>query len=129
MKLPPEVLQNTILAMFATRGLGHGEMVWLSRFEEFWAQLRLRRADLLDGLADVCTSGWLDLEEHGGKTTLALSPDGEKRARKLYDGGLRDVDCYVREQILATMRFQEEQPRKPGAGRRWHEVGNGSFVS
>jgi hypothetical protein len=115
--------------MFATRGLGHGEMVWLSRFEEFWAQIRLRRADLLDGLAEVCTNGWLDLEEHGGKTTLALSPDGEKRALALVDGGLTDVQRYVREQILVSMRFLPEQPRKTNAGRRWHEAGNGSFVS
>jgi hypothetical protein len=130
MKLPPEMLQKTILAMFATRGLGQGDMVWLSRFEEFWnKQTHLRRSDLLEGLADVCTNDWVYLEEHDGRTALQLSPKGDLLAKTIVSGGLTDVPAYVREQMLAGMRFRALQPNARGAGRRWHEAPDGVYVT
>lgn len=130
MKLPPDVLQKTILAMFATRGLGHGDMVWLSRFEEFWIkQTHLRRGDLLEGLADVCSNDWLDLEEHDGRTSLQLTPKGELLAQTIVARGLTDVAGFVREQVIEGMRFRASQPDARGTGRRWHEVASGSFAA
>lgn len=128
MKLPPETLQNTILAMFETRNLRHGDMVWLSRFESFWAETSLRRADLLEGLADLCTHGWIDLEDQDEKTWLALTHKGEVRARMIVSRGLNDVERYVREEVLGPLRFHTLSPNENGTGRRWHEAAQGSFI-
>lgn len=121
MKLPADVLQKTILAMFAIRDLQNGDMVCLSRFEEFWARIPLRRSDLLDGLADVCSRGWIEIEEHSGETFLVLSPRGEFLARTIVASGVTDIQLYVREQVFGPLRLESRQANALGVGRRGHE--------
>ncbi|HKY89608.1 MAG TPA: hypothetical protein VJM11_01160 [Nevskiaceae bacterium] len=123
MKLPPDVLQKIVLAMFATRGLGQGDLVWLSRFEEFWAQkTQLRRSDLLDALAEVCSNDWMVIEEHEGRSALALTPKGDLLAKTIVSRGLTDVHRYARDHVLSGMRFRDSLPNTRGLGRRWHEA-------
>lgn len=128
-KLQPDVLEKMILATFAIRELVEGDIVWLSRFEEFWDQTtQLRRSDLLEGLAHVCSKGWIYLDEDGGRTSLTLTSTGAELASAIVSSGLTDVRHYAREQVLAAMRFHDTSPDSRGLGRRWHEAPEGAHL-
>lgn len=114
-------IQNTLLELFARKGLAEGDIMWMSRLEQFWADTRLRRSDLVTGIAMLCSNGLLDMEEQDGETSLFLTRDGEKTATAILDAGTNYCTRYLREQLLPKVRLKAEVQRADGSGRRDYE--------
>jgi hypothetical protein len=116
-------IQNTVLEVFGRKGLVEGDVMWLSRLEQFWGETRLRRSDLLAGLARLCSEGLIELEEQtDGETSVALTAHGERKARDLLANGADYWRRYLRDELLPAMRVRAERPRADGSGRRSYEV-------
>lgn len=122
-------IRNAVLELFARKGLLAGDVMWMSRLEQFWAQTRLRRADLASGLAQLCTECLIDLEDQGDQVNLSLTLSGEEKARDVL---LSEVDyCgrYLRQEILPTLRTRIEPLRSDRGGRREYEQYHVEFPS
>jgi hypothetical protein len=116
-------IQNTVLELFARKGLVQGDVMWLSRLEQFWSETRLRRADLVAGLARLCSEGLIELEEpSAGETSVALTASGEAKARDILAGGADYWRRYLRDELLPQVRTRDEQANAAGKGRRDYEI-------
>lgn len=118
MQITEADIQNTLLELFARKGLAHGDQMWLSRLEHFWNDTRLRRGDLVYGIAQLCTAGLLDMEEHGNETCLSLTESGEAKAQALQASGVNYCGRYLREELLPSVRLRADPPRADGVDRR-----------
>jgi len=114
-------IQNTLLELFARKGLAEGDIMWMSRLEQFWGETRLRRSDLVTGIAVLCSNGLIDMEEQDGETNLSLTPEGAKKALAILDAGTNYCTRYLREELLPAVRVYSEAPRNDGSGRRGYE--------
>lgn len=115
-------IQNTVLELFARKGLVEGDVMWLSRLEQFWTETRLRRADLVTGLAHLSSAGLIELEEQtDGETSVALTAAGEAKAKDILSGGADYWRRYLREELLPSVRTRDDQPNASGKGRRDYE--------
>ncbi|MGH8518306.1 MAG: hypothetical protein ACREUE_12700 [Panacagrimonas sp.] len=116
-------IQNTVLELFARKGLVEGDVMWLSRLEQFWAETWLRRADLVAGLAHLCSEDLIVLEEQAdGVTCVALTTAGELKAKSILAGGADYWRKYLREELLPSVRTRSETPNAGGRGRRDYEI-------
>jgi hypothetical protein len=116
-------IQNTVLELFARKGLVEGDVMWLTRLEQFWAETRLRRADLVAGLAHLCSEDLIALEEQAdGVTCVALTATGEAKAKAILAGGADYWRRYLREELLPSVRTRNDQPNASGRGRRDYEI-------
>jgi hypothetical protein len=116
-------IQNTVLELFARKGLVEGDVMWLSRLEQFWSETRLRRADLVAGLAHLCSEELIELEEpKDGETSVALTAKGEAKAKGILAGGADYWRRYLREELLPQVRTRDDQPNAAGKGRRDYEI-------
>lgn len=114
-------IQNTLLELFARKGLVEGDILWMSRLEQFWADTRLRRSDLLTGVATLCSKGLLDMDDQDGEINLSLTCDGAKTATAILDAGTNYCTRYLREQLLPKIRLKDEARPADGSGRRGYE--------
>lgn len=112
---------NAVLEIFARRGLAAGEVMWVSRLEQFWAQTRLRRSDLLAALAQLATDGLLDFEEQGEQVNLALTAAGERKAQEVLRSEIDYGGHYLRQQLFPRLRTRIEAESASGGGRRDYE--------
>ena len=124
MEISETDIQNTVLELFASRGLEEGDMMWLSRLETFWLETRLRRQDLLNGVAQLCSKGLLDLEELDGQTGLSLTSEGRRRATEVLGAGVGYWSRYLREELLPAVRVVAKPGAPVGPGRREYESSN-----
>lgn len=118
-------IQNTVLELFARKGLVEGDVMWLSRLEQFWTETRLRRSDLVAGLAHLCSEDLIELESQiDGETSVALTAEGETKAKDILAGGADYWRRYLREELLPSVRTRNELPDASGKGRRDYEIDN-----
>lgn len=115
-------IKNTVLELFARRGLAQGDVMWLSRLEKFWAETRLRRSDLVTAVALLCSEQLIVLEEQGSETCVSLSQDGESRAAEILASGVDYWGRYLKEELLPGVRTASREPRADGGGRRQYEA-------
>ncbi|TDU26910.1 hypothetical protein DFR24_3942 [Panacagrimonas perspica] len=115
-------IKNTVLELFARRGLAQGDVMWLSRLEKFWADTRLRRSDLVTAIAMLCSEHMLVIDEQDGETCLSLSPEGESRAAEILATGVDYWGRYLREELLPGVRTTQQAPGADGGGRRQYEA-------
>jgi hypothetical protein len=116
-------IQNTVLELFARKGLVEGDVMWLSRLEGFWDETRLRRSDLVAGLAHLCTEDLILLEEQSdGVTSVSLTAAGEVKAKNILAGGADYWRRYLREELLPAVRTRSDKPNAGGRGRRDYEI-------
>ena len=116
-------IQNTVLELFARKGLVEGDVMWLSRLEQFWSETRLRRSDLVAGLAHLCSDDLIELEEQkDGETSVALTAAGEVKAKDILNGGADYWRKYLREELLPSVRTRNDRPNASGRGRRDYEI-------
>jgi len=115
-------IQNTVLELFGRKGLVQGDVMWLSRLVGFWTETRLRRSDLLSGIAQLCSKGLIDIEEDGAETCLSLTQAGEDKTREILREGADYWSRHLREELLPAVRVRKEQPRADGGGRRDYEA-------
>lgn len=118
-------IQNTVLELFARKGLVEGDVMWLSRLEQFWSETRLRRADLVAGLAHLCSEELIEIETpKDGETSVSLTAQGEVKAKAILSGGADYWRRYLREELLPLVRTRDDQPNASGRGRRDYEIEN-----
>ncbi len=115
-------IKNTVLELFARRGLAQGDVMWLSRLEQFWAETRLRRSDLVTAIAVLCSEQLLILEEQDSQTSVSLSQAGEEKAAEVLASGVDYWGRYLREELLPGVRTNPQSPRADGGGRRGYEA-------
>ncbi len=115
-------IKNTVLELFARRGLAQGDVMWLSRLEQFWAETRLRRSDLVTAIAILCSEQLLMLEEQDKETSVSLSQAGEAKAAEVLASGVDYWGRYLREELLPGVRTNPQSPRADGGGRRGYEA-------
>lgn len=115
-------IKNTVLELFARRGLAQGDVMWLSRLEQFWAESRLRRSDLVTAIAVLCSEQLLILEEQDSQTSVSLSQAGEEKAAEVLASGVDYWGRYLREELLPGVRTNPQSPRADGGGRRGYEA-------
>lgn len=115
-------IKNTVLELFARRGLAQGDIMWLSRLEQFWAETRLRRSDLVTAIAVLCSEQLLILEEQDSQTSVSLSQAGEEKAAEVLASGVDYWGRYLREELLPGVRTNPQSPRADGGGRRGYEA-------
>lgn len=111
-------IQNTILEIFARRRLRQLDVMWLSRLEVFWDETTLRRADLLVGIAQLCSEELLELSDDRPETELWLTAKGEEKAEQLAQTGEGYWRRYLRDELLPAVRWAAHPPRTDGRGRR-----------
>lgn len=121
MQITAEDIQNTILECFGHRGLSTDEAMWLSRLELFWKETRLRRSDLLNGVAQLCTMGLLAMEALEDQTDLYLTSAGESRSKELLASGKDYWGRYLRDKLLPSVRVKDLPLPEGGSGRRMGE--------
>lgn len=121
MQISESDIQNTVFEVFATRGLAAGDVMWLTRLEQFWTETRLRRSDLVSGIAQLCSQGLLDIEELDGETSLSLTAAGNQRAADLLSPGVGYWGRYLQKELLPAVRIVAQPQRPDGQGRRDYE--------
>lgn len=114
-------ISNAILEIFASRGLVAGDVMWVSRLEQFWVQTQLRRSDLVAGIAQLCTEGLLELEEQGDQVNLSLTDRGEDRARGILLSKIEFTGRHLRQNVFPHLRTRIEAESASGGGRREYE--------
>ena len=122
MQISETDIQNTVLALFLSPGVEQGEVMWLSRLEKFWVETRLRRADLLTGVVQLCAQGLLDIEEEGSETRLSLTATGQQRAEEILRAGAGRWGQYLHKQLLPAVRVVNKPELQAGSGRRDYEA-------
>ncbi len=122
MEISPIDARNTLLELFARRGLVEGDVVWLSRLETFWATTPLRRSDLVVGICQLSADEMVVVEELDDETCLSLTPVGEEMAAEILRAGAGSWGRYLKEELLPGVRFGAKVRPSSGGGRRAYEA-------
>ncbi len=128
MQISESDIQNTVFELFATRGLAEGDAMLLTRLEQFWTETRLRRSDLVSGIAQLCSQGLLNIEELDGETSLSLTAAGNQRAAGVLSAGVGYWGRYLQKEVLPAMRVVAQPERPDGQGRRDYEGDSSSGI-
>jgi len=118
MKVSATHIQNTLLQLFSDLQLAAGDQVRLQRLEQFWAATTLRRADLLQGIAQLAASDLLEISGDDNDTYLALTETGNMAVLEVVAA---DWKRQLNEQLLPALRRQQLAPDDDGRGRRSYE--------
>ena len=123
-------IQNAMLQLFRDRGLAAGDELSLARLEHFWAETRLRRSDLLDGLVRLAASGLIILDDHEGESYLALTEAGAQRGLSFSESGRLPWNQYLHDVLLPGVRRQARAVPQSLNGRRSYDLAldNGSNI-
>jgi len=118
MKVSATHLQNTLLQLFNDLQLAAGDPVRLQRLEQFWAATTLRRADLLQGIAQLAAGALLEISGEDHDTWLALTGAGHAAMLEVDAAGWKRQ---FNEQLLPALRRRQLAPDEDGRGRRSYE--------
>ena len=113
-------INNSLLALIAAREKEQGDAIALTELERRWEETTLRRSDLVNAIAQLCMSGWVDMADTESDSELSLTDTGRSYAEEVLARGNGDWQSYLHAEILPQVRTKDE-PMTEGKGRRDYE--------